>query len=36
MKFLGFLMEAKEDWFLNKMFTLEMSKNYSFRDEYKR
>lgn len=29
-------MKAKADWFLNKMFTLEMSKNYSFRDEYKK
>ena len=35
-EFLGFLMEAKADCFLNKIFTLEMSKNHSFRDEYKR
>lgn len=31
-----FLWKQRQVVFLNKMFTLEMSKNYMFRDEYKR
>lgn len=35
-KFLALLVEAKAHCFLNEVFTLEMSRNYSFRDKFKR